>query len=195
MRTRQSTRTRTSLSARGKRFVIIASRFHPVLAHSLIRGATSVLRRSGTSSSSIRLLWVPGAFELPVVAARLTRQHPRPDAIIALGALIRGDTPQYSVLARAVAHGLTQVAVTTGIPVTFGVIIADTLAQARERAGLGLRPPRPASCQSRGGRHGLRRSRLRRGAPARPPAVCNRGEEAARAALDVLRLFQTLESC
>ena len=159
MRTSQPTRARRSLSAKGKRFVIIASRFHPVLARSLIRGATSVLRRSGTSSSSIRLLWAPGAFELPVVAARVARQHPRPDAIIALGALIRGDTPQHDILARAAANGLTHVAVTAGIPVTFGVIVADTLAQARARAG---------------GSEG------------------NRGEEAARAALELIRLFDAL---
>jgi len=82
-----------------------------------------------------------GAFELPVMAAHVARSRPRPDAIIALGALIRGETPQYEVIARAVAQGLTSVSVTTGIPISFGVIVATTLAQAQARAGLPA--PRP----------------------------------------------------
>ena len=161
MRPRPSPRSRSAhggRDARGKQFVLIASQFHASISRSLIRGATSVLRRAGASSHDIRLLWVPGAFELPVVAARAARSRPRPDAIIALGALIRGETPQYEVLAHAVAHGLSHVAVTTRIPVTFGVIVAATLAQAAARAG---------------------------------GSMGNRGEEAARAALDVLRLCET----
>jgi 6,7-dimethyl-8-ribityllumazine synthase len=98
-------------------------------------------------------------FELPVVAARIARSRPRPHAIIALGALIRGQTPQYEVIAHAVAQGLVQVAVSTSIPVTFGVIVATTLAQAKARAG---------------------------------GPMGNRGEEAAMAALAVLRLFDGL---
>ena len=122
-------------SAKGRRFVIVASQFHPAIARALVRGATGALRRAGASSRQIRLLWVPGAFELPVVAARATRIRPRPDAIIALGALIRGQTPQYEVLAHAVAQGLSQVAVSARLPVTFGLIVAKTLTQARARAG------------------------------------------------------------
>ena len=170
-------------SVKGKRFVIIASRFYPAISRALIRGANAVLHGAGVPGSSIHLLWVPGAFELPVVARRVARHRPRPDAILALGALIRGDTPQYEVIAHAVAHALSQVSVKTGIPVTFGVIVAMTRAQARARAGLGPRP-----------RHGLRRSRLRRGTPDRPAAVItNRGEEAARAALEILSLFERLK--
>ena len=146
-------------SAQGKRFVIIASRFHPSISRVLVRGATAVLRRAGAAGSSIRLLWAPGAFELPVIACRVARSRPRPNAILALGALIRGDTPQYEVIAHAVAQGLSQVSVETGIPVTFGVIVATTLPQAMARAG---------------------------------GAFGNRGQEAAYAALDVLRLFETL---
>jgi len=141
---------------RGKRFVIIASAFHAAISRALLRGAMRVLRRSGVPEADIRLLWVPGAFELPVVAARATRVRPRPDAVIALGAIIRGGTPQYAVLAQAVATGLSQVSVQTGIPVTCGVIVAQTLAQARARAG---------------------------------GSAGHRGEEAARAALEVLQLF------
>ena len=121
--------------ARGKHFVLIASQFHPAIARALVRGASNTLIRAGASPSRIRLLWAPGAFELPVVAARVAGRRPRPHAIIALGSLIRGGTPQYEVLAHAAAEGLSQVAVETGIPVTFGVIVAKTPAQARSRAG------------------------------------------------------------
>lgn len=145
--------------AKGKRFVLIASQFNRPLTLALVRGASAILRRGGASSSNIRVLWVPGAFELPVVAARLTRTRPRPDAMIALGVLIRGETPQYEVLAHAVAQGLSQVAVTARLPVTFGVIAAETVAQAKARAG---------------------------------GSLGNRGEEAALAALAVLRLFKQL---
>lgn len=86
-------------------------------------------------ASQIRVVAVPGAFELPVVAARAARMQPAPDAIIALGAIIRGETTQYDVIAHAVSQGLTQVAVQTGVPVTSGVIVAETLAQARARSG------------------------------------------------------------
>ena len=122
-------------NARGKRFVLIASQFNESIARALIRGAEAALRRAGVSARHIRLLWVPGAFELPVVAARMARARPPPHAIIALGALIRGQTPQYEVLAHAVAQGLSHVAVETRIPVTFGVVVATTVAQARARAG------------------------------------------------------------
>ena len=121
--------------AKGKRFVIIASQFHPAFVRALVRGATKALRRHGASTRNIRLLWVPGAFEVPLVAARVAGSCPRPDAVIALGVLIRGQTPQYEVIAHAVAQGLTQVAVTYRLPVTFGVIVAETPAQAKARAG------------------------------------------------------------
>ena len=118
-----------------KRFVIIASQFNEPLSRALIQGAAEALRRSGVPSRNVRRFWVPGAFELPVVAARVARKTPRPNAIIALGALIRGQTPQYEVLAHAVAQGLSQVSVSTGIPVTCGVIVASNATQASARAG------------------------------------------------------------
>ena len=144
------------------RVVLVVSQFHPAIARSLVRAASDVLRRGGVSS--IELCSVPGAFELPVVAARCARTTPRPQAIVALGALIQGDTPQYAVLAHTVAHGLTSVALTSGVPVTFGLIVATTLAQAKARAGL---------------------SKRRAGG-----SVGNRGAEAARAALDVIQIFR-----
>ena len=131
------------VSARGKRFVILASQFNPSLTRSLVRGATEVLDRSGVSRRLVRVVWVPGAFELPVVAGRIARARPRPHAIIAVGALIRGDTSQYEVLAHAAAQGLSQVSVMTGIPVTFGIVVAENMAQAKARAG-GLKGNRGA---------------------------------------------------
>ena len=159
---------------RGKRFILLVSQFHPALSRSLVRGATEALRRAGASSRAIRVIDVPGAFELSVVAAHAARSRPRPHAIIALGVLIRGQTPQYEVLAHAVAEGLTHVSVTTGVPVTFGVIVAETMAQARARAN----PVRWRRYRKRG--------QLAHGAG----SSGNRGEEAALAALGVLRMFE-----
>jgi 6,7-dimethyl-8-ribityllumazine synthase len=104
----------------------------------LVRSALSVLQRAGLASR-VTIVQVPGAFELPVTVARIVHQRPRPDAVIALGVLIKGQTPQYAVIAQAVANGLTQVAVFSRVPVTFGVIVAETLAQAKARAGLSRR--------------------------------------------------------
>ena len=122
-------------SSQRRRIVLIASTFNKSITRALVRGASDVLRQRGVPPRNMQLLWVPGAFELPVVAARVAQTRPRPDAIIALGALIKGDTPQYAVIAHAVASGLAQVSVQTRIPVTFGVIVATTLAQAKARAG------------------------------------------------------------
>lgn len=119
----------------GKRFVLLASRFNLPMTQVLVEGAQAVLRRAGVSPRAMRVVWVPGSFELPAAAARLAASRPKPDAIVALGVLIRGQTPQYEVIASAVARGLAEVGARTGVPVTFGVIVAETAAQARARAG------------------------------------------------------------
>ncbi len=116
-------------------FAIIASAFNRPLTLSLVDGARRFLERHGATAAQISVLWAPGAFELPVVAARVAGRPNHPDAIIALGVLIRGQTSQYAVIAQAVAQGLTEVSVRTGVPVSFGVIVAETLEQARARAG------------------------------------------------------------
>ncbi len=121
--------------ARGRRVALIASKFNRPITAGLIRGAMRVLRRGGVAPSAIELWWVPGAFELPAAAARLARRRHRPDAIVALGTLIRGQTVQYEVLAHAVAQGLVQVAVSENLPVTCGVVVASSVAQAKARAG------------------------------------------------------------
>ena len=115
--------------------MIVAARFHPAIGRALVQAARARLERGGVRPRRIRLIWVPGAFELPFAAARAARARPRPDAIIAVGALIRGETPQYQVIAHAVAQSLQDIAVTSDIPVSFGVIVASTLAQARARSG------------------------------------------------------------
>ena len=120
---------------RATRVTVIASRFNPSITRALARGAIRALRLAGIAPQQIRLIWVPGAFELPVAAARVARSRPRPHAIVAVGALIRGATAQYDVIAQGVAQGLSHVAVESAIPVTFGVVVASTAAQARARAG------------------------------------------------------------
>ncbi len=149
----------------GACIAIVASEFNRPISLALVRGAVETLRRAGIAQRRIRVLWAPGAFELPSVAAIAARAKPKPHAIVAVGALIRGATPQYEVIAHAAAQGLSRVGLDAGIPVTFGVIVANTAAQAKARAGL------PAS--------GRRRQA---GGP-----LVNRGAEAAMAALAVLK--------
>ena len=115
-------------------FVLLASTFHEDMTNALTQGALDALTRQGISLDQIRIFRVPGAFELPGAAAAVARSL-RPCAIIAVGCVVKGETPQYLALGQAVLHGLTQVSVMEGLPVTAGVIIADSLAQARARAG------------------------------------------------------------
>ena len=123
-----------AIVARRRPFVLVASEFNRAITRSLVDGAQQVLQDSGVARRQIRTLWVPGVFELPVAAAAAaTRLHP--EAIIALGCVIKGQTPQYTAIGQAAAEGLAQVSVSTQIPVTFGVIIAESVAQATARAG------------------------------------------------------------
>ena len=134
MSTRHSSARKFLASARLKHFALVASRFNQPITRLLVRQAVHTLRRHGVPASHIRLYWVSGAFELPVAAGRIAHAL-HPDAVLALGALIKGQTTQHEVIARSVAQGLTYVSVTTGIPVGFGVIIAENALQARARAG------------------------------------------------------------
>lgn len=113
---------------------MVASRFHEALTRRLVEGAVETCARRGIARGAIRTVWVPGAFELPVAAAKAAERL-RPQAIVAVGCLIKGQTPQYAAIGHAVAQGLTDVSVRTKIPVGFGVIIADSVAQAKARAG------------------------------------------------------------
>jgi len=114
--------------------VVIASRFNEAISRRLVAGALAVLARRGIPRARSAVVWVPGAFELSAAAANVAASL-APEAIVAVGCVIQGETPQYAAIGGAVAHGLTQVAVTTGIPVTFGVIVAESVLQARQRAG------------------------------------------------------------
>lgn len=118
------------------RIAIIAGRFNRFIVDQLVDGAQDALDRHGVGASNRALVWVPGAFELPVLAEQFASSG-RYDAVIALGAVIRGGTPHFDFVAGECASGLTRVALDHGLPVTFGVLTTDTVEQALERAGTG----------------------------------------------------------
>ena len=120
--------------ARGRRIALVASRFNEFFTRELLAGAQDCLSRHGVADSQIDVAWVPGSFELPLAAQRLARTG-RYGAIICLGCLIQGDTSHFQYLAAEVTKGIAQVALDSGVPVVFGVITAETLDQAIERAG------------------------------------------------------------
>jgi 6,7-dimethyl-8-ribityllumazine synthase len=122
------------LSVRDLRFVCIAARFNDVIVESLIRGALDTLKRHGAADKQIDVIRVPGAFEIPLVARKLALSR-RYDALIALGAVIRGETPHFDYVAGECASGLARIALESGLPVAFGVLTTDTVEQAMDRAG------------------------------------------------------------
>ncbi|REJ36844.1 MAG: 6,7-dimethyl-8-ribityllumazine synthase [Bacillota bacterium] len=122
------------LSAEGLRFAIVVSRFNELITSQLLQGALEGLRRHGARDEQITVAWVPGSFEIPLVAQRLAKSG-RFDAVIAIGAVIRGATPHFDYVAGAAASGISQAALQTGVPVVFGVLTTDTIEQALERAG------------------------------------------------------------
>ena len=115
---------------------IVASRFNRFIVDQLVEGAEDALKRNGIDEDALLLVWVPGAFELPLLADQLASSG-RFDAVIALGAVIRGGTPHFDYVAGECARGLNRVALDNGLPVTFGVLTTDTVEQALERAGTG----------------------------------------------------------
>lgn len=122
------------LIARDLRFAIIAARFNDLVVDSLIRGAVDALARHGAAEKQIDLIRVPGAFDLPFVVRRVAASK-RYDAVVALGAVIRGATPHFEYVASQCAAGLARAAEESGVPVAFGVLTTDTIEQAFERAG------------------------------------------------------------
>ncbi|MFH1458341.1 MAG: 6,7-dimethyl-8-ribityllumazine synthase [Candidatus Omnitrophota bacterium] len=123
-----------TLIAKGKKFGIVASRFNDFVTKELISGCIDTLVRHGALDADIAVTWVPGAFEIPSVASRLARAKSY-DALICLGTVIRGATPHFDYIASEVAKGVAKVSQESGCPVIFGVITADTIEQAIERAG------------------------------------------------------------
>lgn len=122
------------LIAKGRRFGIAVSRFNDFITKKLLEGCQDTLVRHGAKESDIEIAWVPGAFEIPTVAQRMAKSK-RYDAIICLGAVIRGATPHFDYIAAEVTKGIANVSLNNNIPVIMGVITADTLEQAIERAG------------------------------------------------------------
>ena len=122
------------LISKGKKYAIVVSRFNDFITSRLLEGAVDALRRHGVEDKEIEVARVPGSFEIPYAASRLAGGKSC-DAVICLGALIRGATPHFDYIASEVSKGISQTALSTGIPVIFGVITADTIEQAVERAG------------------------------------------------------------
>ena len=122
------------LLGKGLKFGLVVSRFNEFITRKLLEGAQDALLRHGVSEDDIDIAWVPGSFEIPLVAQKLA-QTKRYDAVICLGTVVRGATPHFEYIAAEVAKGIARVSLETGLPVSFGVITADTLEQAIERAG------------------------------------------------------------
>jgi len=123
-----------ALDARGMRFALVVSRFNDFICQRLLVGAEDCLKRHGAAEADLTLVRVPGSWEIPL-AVRTLAASGRFEAVVALGALIRGETPHFDVLAAEVAKSLSQIALETGVPVGFGVLTTDTVEQAVERAG------------------------------------------------------------
>jgi 6,7-dimethyl-8-ribityllumazine synthase len=122
------------LTAAGLRFAIVVGRFNSFITERLLAGAMDALTRTGADAAQIDTVRVPGAWEIPLVAAELARQH-RYDAVICLGAVIRGETPHFDYVAGEAAKGIAHASAETGVPVAFGVLTTNTLEQAIDRAG------------------------------------------------------------
>lgn len=123
-----------SLIAKGKRFALVVSRFNDFITDKLLGGAVDALTRSGAADGDIEVVKVPGAFEIPLAAKRLAALK-RFDAVVCLGAVIRGATPHFDYVSAEVSKGIAAVSLEAEVPVIFGVITADTIEQAIERAG------------------------------------------------------------
>lgn len=118
----------------GARFALVASRFNHFIVDRLIEGALDALTRHGGMIEQIQLVRVPGSWEIPIVTARLAQSR-KVDAVVALGAVIRGATPHFEYVAAEVTKGIANIALQTGVPVSFGILTTDTIEQAIERAG------------------------------------------------------------
>ena len=122
------------LNSEGKKIVIVASRFNEFITSKLISGAVDMLKRHGTKQEDITLAWVPGAFEIPQVAKKIADSK-KYDAIICLGCVIRGATPHFDYVSAEVSKGIATVALSSDIPISFGVLTTENIEQAIERAG------------------------------------------------------------
>jgi len=122
------------LDGKGRKFGIVVSRFNEAISARLLDGALDCLKRHGTEEDGVEIAWVPGSFEIPLAARRMAEAGSY-DGVICLGALIRGATPHFDIIASEVAKGVARAADKSGLPVIFGVITADSMEQAVERSG------------------------------------------------------------
>jgi len=125
----------SELSAAGFRFAIVVSRFNSFVTNPLLDGALDALKQRGADLQQIDVVHVPGAWELPITAHALAVRTRRPDAIICLGAVIKGDTPHFDYVAGEAARGIANASAQTGVPMAFGVLTTNTVEQATDRAG------------------------------------------------------------
>ena len=123
-----------NITAKGLRFAIVASRFNEFITSKLLEGALDMLRRHGAAENAVDVVWVPGAFEIPLAAKKLASCG-KYDAVICVGAVIRGATSHYDYVCNEVSKGVAQAALTTGVPVIFSVVTTANIEQAVERAG------------------------------------------------------------
>ena len=123
-----------NLISKGIKVGIVAARFNEFIVSKLLSGCEDALLRHGVDAADISVAWVPGAFEIPLIASKLA-QSGKYDAVIALGAVIRGSTSHYDYVCSEVSKGLAQASLSSGVPVLFGVLTTDTIEQAIERAG------------------------------------------------------------
>jgi len=123
-----------SVVIKGKKFGIIASRFNDFITKQLVAGCSDTLVRHGAKEDDLTIAWVPGAFEIPAIASKMAGSK-KYDAVICLGTIIRGATPHFDFVASEAAKGIARAGQDSGIPVIFGIITADTIEQAIERAG------------------------------------------------------------
>jgi 6,7-dimethyl-8-ribityllumazine synthase len=122
------------LLGQGLKFAVVAGRFNEFITNRLLGGALDALKRHGVADQDIEVAWVPGAFEIPLAARRMALSG-RYDAVICIGAVIRGATPHFEYVASEVTKGIAKISQDSGVPAVFGVITADTIEQAIERAG------------------------------------------------------------
>ncbi len=123
------------LISKGRKICIVASRFNDVITSKLVHGAIDALKRTGTKEEEIDIYRVPGSFEIPVVAKKVALSG-KYEGIICLGAVIRGETPHFNYVSSEVSKGIAQVMLETKVPIGYGIITADTIEQALDRAGL-----------------------------------------------------------
>lgn len=126
---------RGSYQGKGKKIALVVSSFNEVISKDLVHGCTETLTKCGVDDKDIAAFWIPGSYEMPLISSKLARSK-KYDAVICLGAVIRGDTPHFDYIASSSSRGISQVSLDTGVPIIFGVITADTQEQAMERAGL-----------------------------------------------------------